>query len=108
MRASAWRLSSLNPANIVYSKLTRRCPVKSYWRMRSSTSRMSQAFWTGISESRSSGKGSWRLTARWQRCSSRKRRSAGSTPMVLTVMRLGLQPKPQGAVRTSITRATVS
>ena len=54
----------------------------------------------------SSGKGLCRLTARWQRCSSRYCLSVGSRPIVLTVMRLGLQPKPQGAVRISSTLDT--
>ena len=99
--ASAWRRLSLTPANIVYSKLTRRCPEKSYCRIRSTTWRMSQVFWTGIREARSSGKGSCRLTARWQRLSSRNSFSLGSTPIVERVTRLGLQPSPQSAVMIS-------
>ena len=69
---------------------------------------MSQAFWAGIICRRSSGKGLCSDTARWQRCPSRYFFSAGSTPIVLTVMRLGLQAKPQGAVSTSMARLTAS
>ena len=57
---------------------------------------MDQAFCTGMSSSRSSGKGLWRLTARWHLLSSRYCFSLGKTPIVLSVMRLGLQANPQG------------
>ena len=69
---------------------------------------MDQAFWAGIICARSSGKGLCRLTARWQRLSSRNCLSLGRTPMVLRVMRLGLQARPQGAVSTSMARFTFS
>ena len=52
-------------------------------------------------EARSSGKGSCRLTARWQRLSSRKRSRVGSTPTVESVTRFGLQPSPQSEVMIS-------
>jgi len=61
-----------------------------------------------MKEARSSGKGLWSETARWQRVVSRKRRISGMTPTVDTVRRDGLQPMPQSEVRTSQQRRMAS
>ena len=66
------------------------------------------AFSAGISWARCSWRGEWSEMARWHSLSLRKRSSFLGMPTELTVIRLGLQPHPQGAVRISVARSTAS
>ena len=93
---------------MVYSNERRRWPLQSCCRSRARTSLRGKAFCTGMMARRSCGTGLWRLMARWHWLSSMKRFRPGMMPTEETVMRLGLQPRPQSEVRMLQTARTAS